>query len=218
MHPLIKVKNNKGYTIPTALAIMFLLMAFAVGIMLVSYYNYMNSFVRHQQNQTYVYAKTIVEECTNAIIQGDLNKSLSDAVVDIHSETAAGNQFAKEYNFTLNLGTNAITGEKNFITNEFNNENIDIILKVKYIPQRSGIVVPAAKDVLQIGDRMKIEYTVVKTDHRDGQEIRNTFIGDYFCSRDKNINEDGTMTTPQLPEFENIEWQLVRYTGNIYAR
>ena len=54
--------NKKGFTIPMALALMLLLMAFAGSILLVASYRYQSTYVRQKQDQLYLYATALVDD------------------------------------------------------------------------------------------------------------------------------------------------------------
>jgi hypothetical protein len=209
-----RIFNNNGYTIPMALVLMLLLLAFASSLLLVAFYNYRNSFVRHQYDQTYVYAKGIVEENTRKIVAGEFNDVIDRVIQDVNDKGTTDNKYAdkyaKEYNFTLNLN------DGQYIENSFNGEKIELEMKCTYYPQSPDTYLTS--DYLSIGDRMKIVYIVKKTSKKDGLEIEYNINADYYCSKDSNRNPDGTpVASSAMESVTNMKWTLDKYTGNIYT-
>lgn len=208
--------NKKGYTVPMALALMLLLMAFAGSLLLVASYRYQSTFVRQKQDQLYLYATALVEDATKTIEDGKLNQQIAQMVKNIIvTDPGKLSQYSKSYKFQFDLGENA-GGDKKYITNSFiQNElgKVYIDMSVDYEPQGAGQALPDdAKNYIRIGDRLKVEYRIKVTD----MEYRIT--ADYYCSANTNKNPDGSDVDPlPLESFINMKWQLNKYSGKIYT-
>lgn len=208
--------NKKGYTVPMALALMLLLMAFAGSLLLVASYRYQSTFVRQKQDQLYLYATALVEDATKTIEDGKLNQQIAQMVKNIIvTDPGKLSQYSKSYKFQFDLGENA-GGDKKYITNSFiQNElgKVYIDMSVDYEPQGAGQALPDdAKNYIRIGDRLKVEYRIKLTD----MEYRIT--ADYYCSANTNKNPDGSDVDPlPLESFINMKWQLNKYSGKIYT-
>ena len=97
--------NKKGYTVPMALALMLLLMAFAGSLLLVASYRYQSTFVRQKQDQLYLYATALVEDATKTIEDGKLNQQIAQMVKNIIvTDPGKLSQYAKSYKFQFDLG------------------------------------------------------------------------------------------------------------------
>lgn len=207
--------NKKGFTVPMALALMLLLMAFAGSILLVASYRYQSTYVRQKQDQLYLYATALVDEATKAIEDGKLNQQVAQTIKNMISTEVTGklSNYAKEYNFQFNLGKE-ITGNDRYLDNTFIQNDLRKIyvdMSVKYEPQGPGQMLPDdQKNYIKIGDRLKVEYRIMIKN----MEYRIT--ADYYCSADKNKNPDGSaVDVPQ--EYINMKWQLNKYIGKIYT-
>lgn len=207
--------NKKGFTVPMALALMLLLMAFAGSILLVASYRYQSTYVRQKQDQLYLYATALVDEATKAIEDGKLNQQVAQTIKNMISTEVTGklSNYAKEYNFQFNLGKE-ITGNDRYLDNTFIQNDLGKIyvdMSVKYEPQGPGQMLPDdQKNYIKIGDRLKVEYRIMIKN----MEYRIT--ADYYCSADKNKNPDGSaVDVPQ--EYINMKWQLNKYIGKIYT-
>lgn len=207
--------NKKGFTVPMALALMLLLMAFAGSILLVASYRYQSTYVRQKQDQLYLYATALVDDATKTIEDGKLNQQVAQTIKNMISTDVTGKliNYAKEYNFQFNLGKD-LTGNDRYLDNTFIQNDLGKIfveMSVKYEPQGPGQMLPDdQKNYIKIGDRLKVEYRIMLKN----MEYRIT--ADYYCSADKNKNPDGSVIdTPQ--DYVNMKWQLNKYTGKIYT-
>ena len=207
--------NKKGFTVPMALALMLLLMAFAGSILLVASYRYQSTYVRQKQDQLYLYATALVDDATKTIEDGKLNQQVAQTIKNMISTDVTGKliNYAKEYNFQFNLGKD-LTGNDRYLDNTFIQNDLGKIfveMSVKYEPQGPGQMLPDdQKNYIKIGDRLKAEYRIMLKN----MEYRIT--ADYYCSADKNKNPDGSfIDTPQ--DYVNMKWQLNKYTGKIYT-
>lgn len=209
--------NKKGYTVPMALALMLLLMAFAGSLLLVASYRYQSTFVRQKQDQLYLYATALVEDATKTIEEGKLNQQIAQMVKNIIvTDPGKLSQYAKVYKFQFDLGENA-GGDKKYLTNSFIQNDLGKVymdMSVAYEPQGAGQILPDdAKNYIRIGDRLKVEYRIRLTD----MEYR--IAADYYCSANANKNLDGSDVEPppSLEPFINMKWQLNKYTGKLYT-
>lgn len=207
--------NKKGFTIPMALALMLLLMAFAGSILLVASYRYQSTYVRQKQDQLYLYATALVDDATKTIEDGKLNQQVAQTIQNMIRTDVTGklSNYAKEYNFQFNLGKD-MSGNDRYLDNTFiQNElgKIYVEMSVIYEPQGPGQLLPdEPKKYIKIGDRLKVEYRIMIKN----MEYRIT--ADYYCSADKNKNPDGSVIdTPQ--DYVNMKWQLNKYIGKIYT-
>lgn len=209
--------NKKGYTVPMALALMLLLMAFAGSLLLVASYRYQGTFVRQKQDQLYLYATALVEDATKTIEDGKLNQQVAQMVKNIIvTDTGKLSQYAKVYKFQFDLGQDA-AGNNKFLENPFIQNKLGKVyvdMAVAYEPQGAGQALPDdAEDYIRIGDRLKVEYRIKLTD----MEYR--ISADYYCSANANKNPDGSIMDPlpSLEPFINMKWQLNKYTGKLYT-
>lgn len=206
--------NKKGYTVPMALALMLLLMAFAGSLLLVASYRYQSTFVRQKQDQLYLYATALVEDTTKSIEDGKLNQQIAQMVKNIIvTDPGKLSQYAKVYKFQFDLGENA-GGDKKYLSNTLIQNDLGKVymdMSVAYEPQGAGQALPEeAKNYIRIGDRLKVEYRIKLTD----MEYRIT--ADYYCSANTNKNPDGSeINSPEA--FINMKWQLNKYIGKLYT-
>ena len=207
--------NKKGFTIPMALALMLLLMAFAGSILLVASYRYQSTYVRQKQDQLYLYATALVDDATKTIEDGKLNQQVAQTIQNMIRTDVTGklSNYAKEYNFQFNLGKDMSVNDRyldnTFIQNELG--KIYVEMSVIYEPQGPGQLLPdEPKKYIKIGDRLKVEYRIMI------KNMEYRIIADYYCSADKNKNPDGSaIDTPQ--DYVNMKWQLNKYIGKIYT-
>jgi len=207
--------NKKGFTVPMALALMLLLMAFAGSILLVASYKYQSTFIRQKQDQLYLYATALVDSATKTIEDGKLNQQIAQTIKNMISTDVNGklSNYAKEYKFQFNLGKD-MTGNDRYLDNTFIDNDLGKIymeMSVKYKPQRPGQILPDdQKNYIKIGDRLDVEYRIMLKN----MEYRIT--ADYYCSADKNKNPDGS-AIDTLQDYVNMKWQINKYIGKIYT-
>lgn len=208
-----KIKNKNGNTTPAAVAFMLLLMALAGSILLVATYRFQNAYIRKQQNQLYIYATSVVEEYSDVVKAGGMNKGLGDAVEKAKMRDVTRlSAYAKSYTFRYTLGKQTVGGAvaDKTIDNFFNEEELGIKINVTYEPANAGAELPSEKkEYVQIGDRMKAEYRISVRDY----EYRIT--AHYYCSKDANKGTDGSVV--DNIQYKNMQWSLDRFSGKIYT-
>ena len=199
-----RICNKRGYTIPTALAFMFLLLALAGSILLVASYRYQNVYIRKQQDQLYIYAKSLVEQHTKSIEAGEFSATLAGAIAAAKAEAPLElSKYAKSYGFVMKMDPGV------FITNQFMPQDIDFQMFITYKPQRTNVNIPdVLPEVVKVGDRMEIEYRITEKD----MEYR--IVADYLCSNDASVDLSGATIQPKVPE--HLKWTVKKYIGNFY--
>lgn len=204
-----QICNKDGYTVPTALAFMFLILAFAGSILLVASYRFQNAQIRKAENQLYLHARSLVEQHTAGVLAGELNETLARAIDTASFAEPDLVNYAKSYEFEFTLGVDSV-GEPQLIESPFTAEKIDFRMVVTYEPQGAGVRRPAATtDYIKIGDRMTVEYRIRSRD----MEYR--IAADFYCSRNSNVSSTGVpIASPQ--SYINMKWTLNQYTGNFY--
>ena len=203
-----QICNKSGYTTPTALAFMFLILALAGSVLLVASYRFQNAHIRKAENQLYLHARSLVEQHTEGVLAGELNETLARAIDTASFAEPELVNYAKSYEFEFTLGDNG--GEPRLIESPFTAEKIDFRMIVTYEPQGAGIRRPAATtDYIKIGDRMTVEYRIRSRD----MEYR--IVAEFYCSRNSNVSSTGVpIASPQA--YVNMEWTLNQYTGNFH--
>lgn len=223
-----KKMGKKGFTIPMAMILLFLLFAFAMGVLMFASYNYNNAYKRHEKMQTYLYAKNLLDECEYAIMDGRLNPLLVELVDSVGQRE--GKVYAKKYNMKLGLA------DTDHLVNEFNQDQVDMELNITYKPNASGKGLPPEKaDYLAVGDQMEIEFRISKIGVVRKEPMEYRINSEFYCYYDDRLNEDGTLKAnydkwpdddPLSPGMSktsdeqkwNMKWKPFQYTGNIYTR
>ena len=198
--------NKRGYTIPTALAFMLLLLALAGSILLVASYRYQNVYIRKQQEQLYIYARSLVEQHTESIEDGRFNATLAGALAAAKPQDPALSKYAKSYGFVMKMDSGA------FLVNDLMSQDIDFQMFITYEPQEANVNIPSnAEDVVKIGDYMKVEYRITE------KNMEYRIVANYYCSKDMSVDSGGVIVPayyPKRPEY--MKWTVNQYMGNFY--
>ena len=210
-----KKQLNQGYTIPTAIMLMLLLFAFAVGLLMFAAYNYNNAYKRQEKMQTYLYARNLADECEYAIMNGELNKLLIGVVQDVNTKLAGSadeNLYGQEYHFT-------VEAPADLLKNSYNSEKVNLELDITYKPNDAGRKLPGEEEeYLSVGDGMEIEFRIRKEDDRLDDAMEYRILSEFYCSHDFNRNSDGSLKPDGDREhYTNMKWQPFQYTGKIYT-
>jgi len=214
-------KKNSGYTVPTAILLMLLLFAFAVGLLMFAAYNYNNAFQRHEKMQTYLYAKHLMDECEYFIMEGALNEQLANVINDVNadliSKSSAGQDlYGQEYKFKLELE------ESHTLINSYNDDKIDIDMFIVYKPVKGNVALPAQDHkYVSVGDWIDMEIRIKKIRGNNGEEMEYQFLSEFYCSYDDTLNADGTfksgLTDADLEAYSKMKWMPFQHTGKIYT-
>lgn len=206
------LRNKNGHTMIMALAFMILLFALAGSILMIASYRYQKTYVRIARNQLYLYSTELVEIHSESIKKGTYNKELAETVKEVvDAGTISLSDYAKQYTFRYNMGTDPATLGPRIITNEFSGKTLDLRMEIEYKPQNPGAVIPAkVEDYIQIGDQMTIQYRVFQ------EEIEYRITADYYCKQNTNVDSAGIIVGND--SFTNMKWELYQYKGQFYTK
>ena len=200
-----KIFNKKGYTIPTAVAYMAILLVLAGSMLLVASYRYQNAALRRQQNQLVMYATAIVDKHSEAIYAGGLNETLVKAIDQTRTLDSKLDYHQKSYKFEFVL-------DEEYTDYPFGSRKIDLEVWVTYESNRPGALLPSDnKDYLQVGDRMKVEYRIRQVD------LEYRVVADYYGATDASVDSMG-YPSGDTREYADIKWGLNQYMGKFYLR
>lgn len=210
-------KKNSGYTVPTAILLMLLLFAFAVGLLMFAAYNYNNASKRHEKMQTYLYAKNLLDECEYSIMSGEMNEYLVNVIDDVKRSLPGDtneNLYGQEYSFMLELE------ESDILINSYNDDKIAIEMYITYKPVKSKIKLPSrGYDYVSVGDRMDMDIRIKRIKGNSGEEMEYQFLSEFYCSHNDTQNADGTIKpTADLDSYSNLKWKPFQHTGKIYTK
>ncbi len=213
--------RNDGNTTVLALGFMLVFFAMAVGLLLFASYNSENFDERTAEGQLKRYTIELSDMVSADIKNGMFNQMVSDSVMLAHGVLNKPESPLQGINESYKI-TTVLTRENGGteyynLSHPFTEEEIELTIELEYLPAGYSTVsnhyfLPSKNgmDLLQIGDKMEVLYTVVI----DEMEYRAS--GLYYLSKNTNVQPDGTLLAN--PKIDGFKWEIERFDNLNYKK